>query len=82
MPHTLKFLVFVAPNSAITFVSKAYSGRISDKEITLKSVFLDMLPRYRNVMADKGFNLFDERAGRCLHFTDPWQEWCIIDDTS
>ena len=34
--NTLKFLVCVAPNSAITFVSKGYTGRISDKEITLK----------------------------------------------
>ena len=57
------FLVCVTPNSAITFVSKAYTGRISDKEITLKSVFLDMLSRYSNIMADKGFNLFDECAG-------------------
>ena len=35
--NTLKFLVCVAPNSAITFVPKAYTGTISDKEITLKS---------------------------------------------
>ena len=34
--NTLKFLVCTAPNSAITFASKAYTGRISDKEITTK----------------------------------------------
>ena len=67
--NTLKFLVCVAPNSAITFLSKAYTGRISDKEITLKCVFLDMLLRYSNIMADKGFNIFDECTARCLHFT-------------
>ena len=69
--NTLKFLVCAAPNSAITFVSKAYTGRISDKEITLKSVFLDMLPRYSSIMTDKGFNLFDKCAPQCLHFTVP-----------
>ena len=67
--NALKFLVCVAPNSAITFVSKAYTGRISDKEITLKSGFLGMLPMYSNKMADKGFNIFDECAAQCLHFT-------------
>ena len=29
--NTLKFLVAVAPNSSITYVSPAYTGRISDK---------------------------------------------------
>ena len=52
-------------------MSKAYTGRISDKEITLKSGFLDMLPRYSNIMTDKGFNLFDKCAAQCLHFTVP-----------
>ena len=67
--NTLKFLVCVAPTTAITFLSKGYTSRISDNKITLKSGFLDMLPRYSNIMADKGFNLFDECAARCLHFT-------------
>ena len=29
--NTLKFLVGVAPNSYIVFISEAYTGRISDK---------------------------------------------------
>ena len=36
---TLKFVVSVAPNSTITFILKAYSGRISNKATTLKSEF-------------------------------------------
>ena len=39
------------------------------KKITLKFVFLDTLLRYSNIIADKGLNLFDECAIRCLHFT-------------
>ena len=31
--NTIKFLVEVAPNSAITYVSPFYTGRISDKKI-------------------------------------------------
>ena len=52
-------------------MSKAHTGGICDKETTLKSGFLDILPRYSNIMADKVFNLFDECAARCLHFTVP-----------
>ena len=41
--NAIKFLVAVAPNSAITFISPMYGGRTSDKQITLDSGFLDIL---------------------------------------
>ena len=69
--NTLKFLVCVAPNSAITFISKAYTGRISDKAITLKSEFLDIIPRYSSITTDKDFNILDDCATRCIHFIVP-----------
>ena len=34
--NTLKFLIAVAPNSSIIYISPAYTGRISDKEITVQ----------------------------------------------
>ena len=61
--HHNTLCVCVSLNSALTFVSKAYTGRISDKEIILKPDFLDMLPKVSNIMADKGFNLFDVLRG-------------------
>ena len=66
--NTLRFLVCVVPNYAITFVSKAYTGRISDKAITLKSEFLGIISRYSSIMAGKGFNIANDRAARCIHF--------------
>ena len=66
--NTLTFLVCVAPNSAITFISKTYTARISEKAITLKSGFFDIIPRYSSIMAGKGFNIADDRAARCIHF--------------
>ena len=54
--NTLKYLVGVAPNSSIVYVSKAYTGRISDKKITVLTGFLDTVPPYSLVMCDKGFN--------------------------
>ena len=55
--NTLKFLIAVAPNSSITYISKAYTGRISDKDITLDTEYLDMLPPYTVLMCDKGFHI-------------------------
>nr|XP_047138993.1 uncharacterized protein LOC124814930 [Hydra vulgaris] len=69
--NTLKFLIGVAPNSSIIFVSKAFTGRISDKKITLDSNFLDLVPSYSTLMADKGFNLIEECVARKIYFITP-----------
>ena len=57
---TLKVLVSVLPNSMIAFVSRAYEGRISDKELTIESEFLQTLPPFTTLMADKGVNISEE----------------------
>ena len=44
--NTMKILVAVAPNSSIIFVSKAYSGSISDKALTNRCNFLDRIDPY------------------------------------
>ena len=69
--NTLKLFVCVASNSAITFILKAYTGRINDKAITLKSGFLDIIPRYSIIMADKGFNIVDDCVTHCIQFIVP-----------
>ena len=46
------------------YVSEGYTGRISDKALTKVSGFLDEIPPFCSIMADKGFNLFDECAER------------------
>ncbi|XP_047144630.1 uncharacterized protein LOC124818142 [Hydra vulgaris] len=68
--NTLKFLIGVAPNSSIIFVSKAFTGRISDKKITFDSKFLELVPSY-SLMADKGFNLIEECVARKIYFITP-----------
>nr|XP_047137927.1 uncharacterized protein LOC124814354 [Hydra vulgaris] len=69
--NTLKFLISVAPNSFIVYISEAYTGRISDKALTMDCGFLDLLSPFSIVMADKGFNLHDECTARHLFFTVP-----------
>lgn len=53
--YTIKFLIAILPNGAVTFVSKAYGGRASDTHITLESGFLDRIEPGDVVLADKGF---------------------------
>ncbi|XP_039677800.1 uncharacterized protein LOC120572535 [Perca fluviatilis] len=62
--NTVKYIVAVAPNGLIMFISDAYAGRSSDKFITMDSAFLDYLRAGDEVMADRGFtiqDLLDER---------------------
>nr|XP_047145865.1 uncharacterized protein LOC124818814 [Hydra vulgaris] len=58
---TVKILVGIAPGGGFTFISAAYPGSISDKEITIKSGLLN--PTLWNhgevVMADRGFTIQD-----------------------
>ena len=69
--NTFKVLVACAPNSAITYVSPVYTGRISDKALTLDCGFLDRLPPYSMIMADKGFNILEECSSRSISLYVP-----------
>ena len=50
----------MSPAGQITFISELYTGRISDREITKRSGFLDLpFDGNRSVIADKGFTIKD-----------------------
>ena len=69
--NTMKFLISVAPNSAITYVSPAYGGRVSDKEIVMLCQFLDLFDPHDMIMADKGFSIQEDCAFRSIHLMIP-----------
>ena len=70
--NTLKFLIAVAPNRSIIYISPAYTGRISDKEITVHTGYLDMVPPYTVVMCGKGLQIEQECAARRItHYIPP-----------
>lgn len=58
--ETLKFLIGISITGVIIFISIAFGGRSSDKEIVKKSGFLDNLQEGDLVLADKGFLVNNE----------------------
>ena len=51
------------------FIKKVYTRRTNDEAVVLQSCFLDVLPRHTNIMPEKGFNLFDKCATRCVNLS-------------
>ena len=70
--NTTKFLIGIAPNGAIIFVSPIFVGSISDPELTRSSGLISKQPGKDNisVMADRGFTIQDQlwccNHWRCL----------------
>ena len=60
--NTVKFLVGITPCGAISFLSKCWGGRATDKCITMNSGFLQLLEPGDVVLADRGFDIGDDIA--------------------
>ena len=60
--HTIKYLVGITPNGAISFVSDCYGGRATDIFITENCGFARGLLPNDQVMADRGFKIKDHLA--------------------
>ena len=60
--NTVKCLIAITPTGSICFISNAWGGRVSDKEITQKCGFLSHIDIGDIVMADRGFNISDDLA--------------------
>ncbi|XP_070377507.1 uncharacterized protein [Dermacentor albipictus] len=55
--NTVKFLVVIAPNGLIMYISRAFGGRASDKFIVRQSGVQEYLVPGDVIMADRGFTL-------------------------
>jgi len=61
--NTVKYLISVTPQGTVSFISKGYGGRVSDKYLTESCGYLKLLPG-DVVIADRGFNVEDSVAYR------------------
>lgn len=57
--HTVKYLIGISPQGAVTYISEAYAGRSSDKFITENCGFLENLQEGDVVLSDRGFLVHD-----------------------
>ena len=57
--NTLKFLIGITPQGVISFICKAWGGRVSDKHVTENSGILRKLLPGDIVLADRGFDIAD-----------------------
>ena len=62
--NTIKYLIGISPAGAVTFLSHGWGGRISDKQLTIESGFLDLLTFGDSILADRGFLIAEEVATR------------------
>ena len=60
--NTAKYLISITPQGTVSFVSKGYGGRASDKYITEDSGYLSKLRSGDLVLADRGFNIQESLA--------------------
>ncbi len=58
--NTLKYLIGISPAGAVTFLSAGWGGRVSDKQITLESGFLNKILPGDCILADRGFLIEEE----------------------
>ena len=55
--QTIKYLIGIAPQGVVTFISDGWGGRTSDKHLTEQSGVLNNLLPGDIVMVDRGFNI-------------------------
>lgn len=73
--NTVKYLISITPQGAVSFISKGYGGSVSDKYITENCGYLYKLHPEDVVLADRGFNVQESVAyrGATLNITSVYQ---------
>ena len=69
--NTVKFLIGITPQGVISFVSKGWGGRVSDKHLTENCGILNHLLPGDQILADRGFNVQESVGMYCAEIKVP-----------
>lgn len=69
--NTIKFLIGITPQGVVSYISKGWGGRTSDKYLTENSSFLDNLKPGDLVLADRGFDIEESVGLMCARVAIP-----------
>lgn len=69
--NSAKFLIGISPSGYVTYISRAWGGRASDKQITEESSLLKNLLPGDIVLADRGFTIEDSVGFYCASLKMP-----------
>lgn len=69
--NTMKYLIGITPNGQISFISKGWGGRTSDRHVTEESGFLNNLLPGDLVLADRGFEIEESVGMMCAEVQIP-----------
>lgn len=69
--NTVKVLVGSTPGGLVSYVSAAYGGSTSDRQIVERSALVSMCDPKDSIMEDKGFNVQDLFAPHDIHINIP-----------
>ena len=69
--NTAKYLIGITPQGAISFLSKGYGGRTTDKYLTEDCGLLNNLLPGDIVLADRGFNIQESVGLHCAEVKIP-----------
>uniref|UniRef100_A0A671NQ74 DDE Tnp4 domain-containing protein n=2 Tax=Sinocyclocheilus anshuiensis TaxID=1608454 RepID=A0A671NQ74_9TELE len=69
--NTVKYLISITPQGVISFVSKGWGGRTSDKHITENCGYLEKLSPGDVILADRGFSVKDTVGLYCAQLKIP-----------
>lgn len=69
--HTMKYLIGMTPQGAVSFISKSWGGCASDKHITEKCGLLNKLLPGDVVLSDRGFDVRDAVGMMCAEVQIP-----------
>lgn len=69
--NTVKFLIAATPQGVVSFVSKGWGGRVSDKHLTENCGLLSHLQPGDQILADRGFTVQDSVGLYCAEVIVP-----------